>query len=97
MTNVMQTTNNHGITFNVRHVGIGDKWGIDGCYTNGTTPMVEFYDTRGPYQELGQFVSRYYVSTILGHVGGLDLHGGCKDWALDADNMIAVIEWLNSL
>ena len=50
--------------FNVRYLNNGDKYGLkDNLIAD--RPMVEFYDSKYPHTQYGQFVSRYYVSTIL--------------------------------
>lgn len=114
--NSMRITNLEGRHFNVRIVRIGDHYGRDDCLTHGekmgedSSPLVEFYDLSytlkfGPR---GQFVSRYYVSSILGkceflgkgleaEMGiGLDLDGGVAGWDIDADAMDVVRTWLHN-
>lgn len=62
---------------------------------NGDT--VEFYDARYPnFGEHGQFVSDYYISTILedSDGNGLDLDGGIDEWTIPADSMAQVIDFL---
>jgi len=88
--------------FNVRVVNKGDKYGRDFCLTHDSDkPMVEFYDSRYPHTEFGQFVSRYYVSTILGTdgygraEGGLILDGGNADvWTVKEGDMNVVRAYL---
>ena len=88
--------------FNVRVVNKGDKYGRDFCLTHDEDkPLVEFYDSRYPHTEFGQFVSRYYVSTILGEdkwgraEGGLCLDGGNADsWTVSARHMDIVRSFL---
>ena len=88
--------------FNVRVVNKGDKFGRDFCLTHDSDkPMVEFYDSRYPHTEFGQFVSRYYVSTILGTdgygraEGGLILDGGNADvWTVKEGDMNVVRAYL---
>ncbi len=57
---------------------------------------MEFYDSRYPHTEHGQFVSRYYASTLLERVKdvGLDLYGGHNDWKIDAEEMNIVLDWI---
>ena len=83
--------------FNVRIVNKGDKYGRDFCLTHTEDkPLVEFYDARYPHTEFGQFVSRYYVETILGDdgygskAGGLSLYGGISEWSVSARDMETV-------
>ncbi len=88
--------------FNVRIVRAGDRYGLDNCLTHDKDePLVEFYDSRYPHCEYGQFVSRYYVATILGTdrygsgVGGLILDGGdIKRTTVSAQDMDTVREYL---
>jgi hypothetical protein len=77
----------------------------------GTEPLVEFYDAR--YRNVrgftpdGQFVSRYYLETLLGRdeqplsAGksrryGLDLQGDVPNWTIDATTMRTVGRWLRT-
>lgn len=90
--------------FNVRVVTKGEKYGLNFCLThNGDKPLVEFYDARYPHTEFGQFVSRYYVSTILGTdgygsaEGGLSLDGGVPEWTVSAYDMETVRSFLEGV
>ena len=90
--------------FNVRVVNKGDKYGLNNVLThNEDKPLVEFYDVRYPHTEFGQFVSRYYVSTILGDDGygpkdsGLNLHGGVPEWTVSKEDMDTVRGWLKTI
>ena len=80
--------------FNVRIVNAGDKYGRDFCLTNDGEPLVEFYDSRYPHTEFGQFVSRYFVSTLINHDRGLVLDGGIPAWSISASGMKQVVEFL---
>lgn len=82
--------------FNVRIVFKGDAYGLNGCLTHEKDePLVEFYDSRYPHTEWGQFVSRYYVSTILQRRNdGLCLDGGVEAWSVCAKDMATVRTWL---
>jgi len=90
--------NQDGRLFTLRLVFIGDKYGQCHALTHdGKEPYVEFYDStfRGKpaFDELGQFVNRYYLSTFMnpslgmdpekGIACGLDLMGYEPDWKLD--------------
>ena len=71
--------------FNVRLVNKNDKYGREWCLThNENEPMVEFYDSRFSDLNtgLGQFVSRYYVSTMMEVENGLNLDTGIDDWEI---------------
>jgi len=91
--------------FNVRVVNKGEKYGRDFCLTHEEDkPLVEFYDSRYPHTEFGQFVSRYYVETILGEdkwgsgEGGLCLDGGNADsWTVSAEDMDTVRNYLKEI
>ena len=57
----------------IRIVEEGDKYGRDDCLTyEKEEPVIEFYDGENLFDKqesdgtmLGQFVSRYYISTIM--------------------------------
>jgi hypothetical protein len=96
-------TNEDGITFAVRLVQKGDRYGLHGCLTHDEDEtLVEFYDTRYDHNSdwleefTGQFVSRYYAETLLGHEGGLCLDGGIYDWQVSAGNMAKIKNWLKA-
>jgi len=85
--------------FNVRIVNTGDKYGRDFCLTHTKDePLVEFYDTRYPHTQSGQFVSRYYIDTILdGSDCGLCLDGGVPSWTVSAEDMATVRNFLKGV
>ena len=95
--------NERGQPWTIRIVEEGDKYGRDDCLTyEKDEPVVEFYDADNPYTidapsgtVLGQFVSRYYISTIAdGGSGGLDLMGYEPKWKMNAlvmDNVRAYL------
>ena len=84
--------------FNVRLVNTGERYGLDDCLVNDKAPMVEFYDSRyagASFGERGQFVSRYYVSTLLDRQPlGLCLDGGVPEWSVSAAGMQQVVEYI---
>jgi hypothetical protein len=89
--------------YNIRVVGKGEKYGRDFKLTNHEDkPLVEFYDARYPHTEFGQFITRYYVGTILGNdgfrgkgEGGLILDGGNADsWTVSSRDMDIVRAYL---
>ena len=86
----------------MRIVRRGDQYGLDGCLTHDKDePLVEFYDTRyeaGSWSGFGQFVSRYYVGTLLEHSDrhGLILHGGVAEWVVSATGMARVVQYLKA-
>jgi hypothetical protein len=85
--------------WNVKIVEQGDAYGRDNCLTHDRVePLVEFYD--GRYTENfgaeGQFVSRYYVETILeGNNTGLCLDGGVESWSIGDKGMEEVRDFLS--
>lgn len=98
--NIMSVQSN-GITFNVRFVEKGDTYGKDNCMIHEKEePLVEFYDSRYKkgFSEHGQFVSRYYLSTLTepGRTGGLQLEGGIPEWSISNEGMQQVKDWLKS-
>jgi len=81
----------------------GEVYGMDNCLVHdGHEPLVEFWDaTHAGKKEMfdpehGQFVSRYYVSTIaeLDKGRGLDLHGGEPSWLMPGEGMNQVRQWI---
>jgi len=47
---------------------------------------------------LGQFVSRYYLTTLLGAaIGnrGIQLNGGIPEWNIAANAITAIAQWAN--
>lgn len=85
--------------FNTKIIPTGGAYGRNDCLTNDGEPMIEFYDPRhvkhGP---LGQFVSRYYVSTILERDNcGLALYGSEPEWTVSAADMAEIRTWLRKI
>jgi len=86
--------------FNVRILNKGDKYGREFCLTHDEDkPIAEFYDRRYPHTEFGQFVSRYYVSTLLEDpTGGLCLDfGNAASWTVSAEDMTLVRAYLRAM
>ena len=85
--------------FNVRIVNKGDMYSRNFCLMhNDERPMIEFYDSRYPHTKFGQFVSRYYVGTLLDHDGGLCLDGGNPDeWSVNAKDMKTVRNYISGV
>lgn len=79
----------------------GDSYGATGSLTHDSDdPLVEFYDARYPHTPYGQFVSRYYLSTLADRKNdprsqnaGLDLDGGIGDWTATATTTNNATEW----
>ncbi len=90
-----------GRVFAVRVVNQGDAYGRNGCLVHdGAAPMVEFYDTTYAGDDpdtfsgdLGQFVSRYYFSTLMDTdpTRDLALDSGIPAWTVTADSLAQVL------
>lgn len=101
--NTLSITNDAGRPFTVRFLATGDAYGRTNSLT-ADKPLVEFFDAtyadEKAFGPLGQFVSRYYVASLLGTdgygrgTGGLDLNGGVPVWKVDAAAMATVRTWL---
>ena len=95
------TVVSHNIPFHVRLIEQGETYGRNRCLTHDKADsLVEFYDARfvQGFESLGQFVSRYYVKTILEERNnncGLCLDGGTPNWYIDANSMKEVYKWLD--
>lgn len=87
-----------GRPFHVRLVATGERYGLDDCLVHDRAiPMVEFYDASQDLVKFGprgQFVSRYYLTTLLDVKGGLDLHCGEPAWQLDAAALASALRWV---
>lgn len=85
--------------FNVRIVPTGFKFGRNDVLVNDKAPMVEFYDSRynhEGWQGRGQFVSRYFISTLLEDAKecALSLDGGIPEWTVSAEDMKTVRQYI---
>lgn len=81
--------------FNLRVVRSGEKYGREECLIHGKDdPLVEFYDKRYPHTQYGQFVSRYYASTLAemrDDGSAFSLDGGIPEWTVPASDVGKVI------
>ena len=85
-------TNRDGRTFRVIVVQKGDKYGRNNCLVHDKEDaLVEFWDMSNTdlHGEDGQFVQRYYLSTLKegDQSGGLCLNGGVSYWHVTAQNV----------
>ena len=59
---------------------------------------LEFYDATYAgdqrFPPLGQFVSLYYLGSILEGHGGVDLQGDVPEWKIDHSAMAEVLAWV---
>ena len=89
--------------FNVRMVFKGEGYGLnDSVIHDKDRPLVEFYDNRRGTDlgRRGQFVSRYYASTLLESENrdcGLSLYSDVPEWTVSAEEMIAVRKYIKLL
>ena len=95
--------NERGQPWTIRILEQGDAYGRDDCLIHDKDePTVEFYDADNEHTidkpsgtMLGQFVSRYYISTIAdGGRGGMDLMGYEPKWKIDPLMMDNVRDYL---
>lgn len=85
--------------FNVRIVSKGESYGRDDCLTHDKDEaLVEFYDAKHTaLMPRGQFVSRYYIYTLLGHRPGhvgLALDGGVPEWSISPKGVQEIQRYL---
>jgi hypothetical protein len=59
---------------------------------------IEFYDGRYSHTPDGQFISSYYVFTLMEHKDkqpiGLDLMGDVPNWKIDGRTFALVSDWM---
>ena len=85
------------LTWAVRIVELNDKYGLNDCLTNTGSPLVEFFDTRYEITNWGQFVSRYYLSTLVeGQSDRLCLDGGNHEWNIYGPCYRRILYWLEN-
>lgn len=58
--------------------------------------MIEFYDFRYSHTPDGQFITRYYVETLMLNrcPQGLDLQGSVPEWKITAQVLDYVLSWV---
>jgi hypothetical protein len=104
MTLTLKNTKSPLTNMLVRIVEPGDGYGLynrktgEYALTNSkSAPLVEFYDLDNDHTPHGQFVSRYYLSTLLEREsGGLCLDGGEPKWNVNANEMNEVRRFLRA-
>ena len=92
--------------YGIRIIRQGDRYGRNDALTHDDPrPMVEFYDAdyagQPGFDIEGQFVSRYYVETLLADrarlaATGLDLQGDVAKWKLTGPQMAEVFAQLDA-
>ena len=95
-----EIVNNSGRTFTVRVIHKGDRYGLNDCLTHDKAePTIEFFDktyTEG-FTPLGQFVSRYYLTTLEKRPNdGINLDGGNDGWEVSAQNRADAVAFAHS-
>lgn len=91
---IFRDTRSH-LVWAVRIVEHGDNYGLNDALTHkGERPLVEFYDTRHEHTDLGQFVTRYFLGTLIDGDGGLNLDGGVPSWNINEPCMNRIRDWL---
>ena len=95
--------NERGQPWTIRIVDKGDAYGRDDCLIHeNDEPTIEFYDGENLFDKqesdgtmLGQFVSRYYISTIMdGKGGGLNLMGYEPKWQIESLAMDSIRDYI---
>jgi hypothetical protein len=92
-------TNHRGVAFNVVVVPTGARYGLEDRLV-ANSDQVEFYDSRYPHTEFGQFVARYNLDIFVPGASewsikpgrGVDLVGYEPAWKLTPANVADVIE-----
>ena len=96
-TKVMEITNGIGRTFTVRIIHEGDRYGLRDCLTHDERePLIEFFDKTHVegFTPLGQFISRYYLSTLdKDEDYSLTLHGDVPAWTVTAQNVADAVKF----
>ncbi len=105
MTFILKNTQSPMSNIQVRIVEQGDGYGrynkVTGEYAlthEKPEPLVEFYDLDHDMSPIGgQFVSRYYLSSLLERdSGGLCLDGGEPKWNIRETEMIQIRRFLRA-
>jgi hypothetical protein len=90
----MDFTAANGFTFRVLYLPDGTSPNFPNM-TQRHLALVEFYDLRFQHTPDGQFIGRYYLSTLMVNwPPGLDLNADVEFWTVDALSMDRVMSWL---
>ena len=86
----------------VRLVFEGDKFGLDFQLVHSGPPLLEFYDARYESTPFGQFVSRYFVTTLVNGgarraAEGLQLDGSSIDRCISSEALSRVLAWADEV
>lgn len=84
----------------VRLIEQGDHYGRNDVLVHDKAePVVEFFDMhhKEKFGPMGQFVSRYYLSTLQESLSlddrGLNLDGGSPNWYLSRPALVEAVQW----
>lgn len=94
----------NGVHYRARIIRPGDGCGSfdqdKGWWTTvkpGTLPTIQFFDLAHPHTPHGQFISAYYLETLLDRGErsgrGLLLDGGNPGWTVDGESLKKVLDW----
>lgn len=100
MANLMFVENHEGRQFAVKVLVKGDTYGRNRCVIwDEERPGIEFYDVtyagEDGFDEIGQFVSRYYLETFIEH-GANELHlwDDIPQWTITTNNVFKIRTWI---
>ena len=98
-TNTITVTNSNDVPFTVRIVRQGDRYGLKfGLVHDKAEPLIEFYDQRFQHTEYGQFVTRYYASTVAAtEYPEITLYLKISDWFIDGPGLRRAVEFAASV
>ena len=78
----------------------GDRFGLS-LSSRVTGDTVLFYDTSVNWSKqeypYGQYVSSYYLDSILEHEGKLKLQADIPSWAVSKEHMLKIKDWLKEV
>jgi hypothetical protein len=97
---MIKILNDAGRPWVVRLLFAGMKYGLNFKLTHEGKPVMEFYYAKNDeFEPYGQFVSSYYLDTLLegyqsGRTsGGICLDGGVPQWNLGGESLGKALEW----
>lgn len=90
---------NHSRKWKVRVVYTFEKYGRDYCLINEKKPLILFFDMDVDKEKfpIGQEVSSYYLDSIQGKQGALNLNSEVDKWFITSESMKEIQEWLDAL
>lgn len=82
---IKQVVNSVGVPINAR------------LKQEGSKVTVQFYDARKSEESLGMFLAEYYLSTLKGCDGGLNLYTSSDSWFITKENMVDVLKHIENM